>query len=137
MNNTVKRFLVACLLLSIALAGLSAQTAEEPEHFSKTYYVLRIAPHELGYRVIYMTDRGQPEVTYLPMSWFRSAAGKASIYYRWEDSVPYMQVYWLDGEFSHVRLVVPPTFNHPSWSVVPASVDAESAFDVDTLVLHY
>ena len=135
MNRFVKFAIFFFLLTLIPMVSLSA--FEDSEHFSRTFFVIRVAPHNLGYRVIYQTEAGNPVVTYLPIEWFRAAGGRATIQHMWHPSGPHMQVFWRNGEFSHLRLVVAPNFEHSSWSVVPASVDVETAFNVDTLILHY
>jgi hypothetical protein len=132
-----KKTAILAFLLLLGIAGFLSAQEQQTSHFSRTYYITKIAPHQLGYRVIYLTEAGTPFVTYLPMEWFSSAGGKASLQFRWETSAPYMQVFWQNGEFSHMRIVVPPTYDDPSWGVVPASIDATTSFAVDTLVLHY
>ena len=136
MKPASKLALVLAALLFLSGMSVSAQEAES-SYYSRTLYVLRVAPHNLGYRVVYQTEQGTPFATYLPIEWFSNAAGKAAIIYEWDDSAPYMMVYWKDGEFSHLRLFVPPTFDDPAWSVIPPSVDAESEFNVETLRLHF
>lgn len=131
-----QRWTLVCLVLAMALLFAGSIGAQEAL-YSKAYYVIRVAPHNLGYRVVYQTEQGEPAVTYLPIEWFRTAAGKATIIRGWDRSAPYMQVFWKDGNFSHLRLFVVPTYDHPSWGVIPGNVDPASAFNVDELLLHY
>lgn len=130
------RFLMLFTLLLLLGSGIGF-AQEQIEHFSRTYYIIRIAPHQMGYRVVYQTEAGLPFETFMPIDWFVEAGGRASIQRRWDRSAPFMQVFWQNGELSHFRMVVAPTFDHPSWSVFPHNIDPIAAFNVDSLQLHY
>ncbi|WP_052078571.1 hypothetical protein [Spirochaeta lutea] len=127
------------VMLGVPALGAAQETGigAESSYFAKTFYILKIAPHTEGYRVTYLTTAGKSAVTYLPINWFTSAAGKAELIESLNPSVPYMDVYWQDGEFSHLRLFVNPDYNDPSWIAFPSGVNAQEEFATETLVLHY
>jgi hypothetical protein len=135
MKLLTKVFVLFAVLLFLGSGISFAQ--EQTQHFSRTFYILRIAPHQMGYRVIYQTEAGLPFETFMPINWFVEAGGKASIQRRWDRSAPFMQVFWQNGELSHFRLVLAPTFDHPSWGTFPQGIDPVAVFNVDTLQLHY
>jgi hypothetical protein len=48
-----------------------------------------------------------------------------------------MQVFWEDGAFSHVRLVVHADRSDRTWGSLPSDVDYRDEFAVETLQLDY
>jgi hypothetical protein len=132
------------LLVLFGLVGLGGTAVAQEtgigarsEFFAKTFYILKIAPHNLGYRVNYLTTGGQSAVTYLPIEWFTAAAGKAELIESNGAEVPYMTIFWKNGEFSHLRLFVVPNYGDPSWAAFPSGVNPEEEFAIDTLALHF
>jgi len=130
---------LAILLIGALFVGQAAfsQESEDTTMYSRTFFILKITPHNLGYRVVYQTESGGAKATYIPLEWFKGSVNKAQMLYLYDRSGSYMQVFWKDGEFSHVRITVPPNLNAPVWGVLPATVDASSAVAVDTLNLQY
>ena len=135
MKLFTKLFVLIAILLFLG-SGIGFGQ-EQIQHFTRTFYILRIAPHQMGYRVIYQTEAGLPFETFMPIDWFVEAGGKATIQRRWDRSAPFMQVFWQNGELSHFRLVLAPTFDHPSWGTFPQGIDPVAVFNVETLQLHY
>jgi hypothetical protein len=126
---------IVCLSSGFAVA--QEQDDNEGSLFATTIMIQRVYPHSLGYEVVYNKSDLYPAVAYLPGRWFTGAAGKGEIIYTQDDSVPYMNVFYRDGEFSHVRLYVHSNRMHTSWGVARSGRDMDDEFSSDTLELEY
>lgn len=132
--------LLSLVLLVGLVAGIAAaqeQDSEEGSLFAVTIPIERVYPHRLGYEVVYAKSDLYPGVAYLPGRWFTGAAGKGEIIAVQNSAVPYMTVYYRNGEFSHVRLYVHTSRSHSSWGVLRSGVDLTEEFSVETLDLDY
>lgn len=132
--------LLSVILLFGIVAGMAftqEQDSEEDSLFAVTVPINRIYPHRLGYEVVYNKTDLYPAVAYLPGRWFTGAAGKGEIIQERNDAVPYMTVYYRNGEFSHVRLYVHASRSHTSWGVLRSGVDLTEEFSVETLDLEF
>lgn len=136
------RLLLVLLVLVIA-AGVAftqeAETAdgEDPVIYPMTVYLNTVYRHSLGYKIEYNDSELYFQEAYLPGRWFTEAAGMAEIVYSIEKTVPYMVVYYVNGEFSHLRLFVPESPFHSAWDQLPAGLDLQEAFSVESLDLEY
>ena len=80
------------------------------------------------------TDIG---VFYLPLSWFGKAGGKGEIKWGDDNAYPLFTAYYIDGEFSHIRLYLRRDIKDPSWGVLRLTAAEERKFDIDTLEITY
>lgn len=132
-------FIVA--LLVVMVAGFSiAQEAQEPddneaELFVHTVYLNQVFRHRLGFKVTYTAANLDFMQVYLPASWFTQAAGKGELVNTRSHSAPYMEVYYRNGEFSHVRLYVPQNPFHVTWGRLEDEPNVEEKFNKETLEL--
>lgn len=136
----MKRMLPLVLLLCSMVGSLAAQEVDpekESSYFVKTLTVVRVFPHHQGFVVRYATSSGDVATTYLPLRWFNEPAGRAEIIYGHDASYPYLQVYWNDGEFSHVRLFVRESYDDPTWGAIRGTPDLAANFDVDAPELRF
>lgn len=135
------RLLIVLLVLfvsgGVAFAQQETTDEEEPVIYPVTVYLNTVYQHSRGYVVDYNDSELYFQRTYLPGRWFTAAAGQAEILYSMDKSVPYMVVYYIDGEFHHVRLFVHQNPFHSSWDQLPAGIDLEEEFAVDTLQIEY
>jgi hypothetical protein len=125
------------LVASTAAFGQEQNNDEKTDLLAVTVYVQRVYPHSQGYKVIYNRSDLYPGEVYLPGRWFTAAAGRASIIYSNHPSVPYMTVFYENGEFSHARLFVHSNPSHTSWGALPGGQDLSNEFSVDTLEIVY
>ncbi len=134
----IRKSRVVALGLVVGFIALIAAPvfAETPQFYIKTVFVERIHTHRLGYRVEYNRSNFRLGQVYVPYRWF-SPAGQAEIVYANSRSVPYMDVVYRDGEFSHVRLYVHRDAGHPSWVSLPDSEETARRFDTDTFDIRY
>ncbi len=129
---------ILIVLLAAAPTAFGQEQGEEQDTIlAVTVYVQRIYPHSLGYKVIYNQSDLYPGELYLPGRWFTDAAGKAAIIYRNHASVPYMTVYYVNGEFSHLQLFAHSNPAHRSWGALPSDQDLREEFSVETLDISY
>lgn len=120
------------LLLAFLLVVIMAATAADSNLYVKTLYIEKVYQHELGYKIEYRrTNSIYLAVAYFPIEWFSGAAATAQVIYTQDPAVPYVNVYWEDAQFSHLRLYVHPNFNHMSWGSLRGEQDLEEKFAVD------
>jgi hypothetical protein len=129
----VRSFAKLFLILALGLVTLAAfGQIVESDYFVRTIYLNEVLTHQAGMKVNYTApDYSRVEV-YIPNDWFSTAAGKAEIVYTPSESAPYMDVYYNQGEFSHVRLYVKQDRNHLSWGRLEGE-DVGSRFDKETI----
>jgi len=121
------------LLLSIiALFFISVfVSAEESDLYVKTVYIEKIYTHRLGFKLIYPVGTQSLGTLYIPHSWSGYAGARAAVIYGYGDNYPYMEIFWANGEFSHLKLYVMENPYHQSWGVLQNSEVPEGAFDVE------
>lgn len=114
MNLLKKRVLLGLFLIATVVVLTSATTSPL---FTKSVVITKIYPHQLGYRVIYMANDLEHKEVYLPVELFKIDKG-SKIFYGHDKAFPYMQIFWNNGEFSHVKLYVKPDFRDISWGTL-------------------
>ncbi|MFO8063727.1 MAG: hypothetical protein ACQETQ_05385 [Spirochaetota bacterium] len=133
-----KRILIVAILAIMVGGFLGAQEAQnnnDSELFVHTIYLNQVFRHRLGFKVTYTADNLDFQEKYIPSSWFNSAAGKGDLVETGSKSAPYMDVYFRNGEFSHVRLFVRDNPDHVSWGRLGNEANTQENFDVETLEL--
>jgi len=124
--------LLALLVLALFTAGFSAAQSVESPMYAKSLPIQKITSHEKGYRVTYYTAHGDLKTLYIPLEWFyqvsdyKTADGfvKAEIVRGSGPAYPFIQFFWKDGKFHHLRLYVVKNYADRTWGVVK---DGESA----------
>ena len=135
----ISRLLIALALLVVCIPMVSSQeqNGEDVSLQAVTVYVQRVFPHRLGYMVIYNRSDLYPGEVYLPNRWFTDAGGKAEIIRTSHRSAPYMTVFFMGGEFSHVRLFVQDNPAHVTWGALPSDTDLADEFATETIDIVY
>jgi hypothetical protein len=135
---------ISIVLLSLALAAIGASNlaANESPYFVKTVPISTVYNHQLGYRIVYMTNNYQFKTFYIPQSWFAVAGQsgeipKAELVMGNEAAYPYFSVFYLNGEFSHIRLYLRRNLNDMSWGDASRLGNISANFDVETLNLEF
>lgn len=135
------RFLVMLLLLGVLIAAVpvvAQQQGEENDDMQAvTVYAQRVYPHRLGWVVIYNRSDLYPGEVYLPVRWFTEAGARGQIIYSNHPSVPYLTVFYRNGQFDFVRLYVSSNTAHRSWGSLPGGRDYDSFFESDTINIQY
>lgn len=127
--------LLALLVFALFAAGLASAT--DSPMYAKVVPVIRVISDQKGYQVTYLTNHGDPKVIYIPLQWFyqisdfKTADGfiRAEIVRGTGSAYPYMQIFWKDGKFHHLRLFVVDYYGDRTWGVHPDGVDWSSKFD--------
>lgn len=123
--------LLTLLMFALFLTGLVS--ASESPMYAKVVFIQKITSHEKGYKVVYYSAHGDLKVIYVPLEWFYKVNAdyltsdgfvKAEIYRGNGPSYPFMQIFWKDGKFHHLRLFVRDSYADRSWGVVR---DADNA----------
>jgi len=127
--------LLVILAFFLVFGGLASAT--ESTLYAKAVPIQKITSHEKGYRVTYFTSHGDLKTIYIPLEWFyqigdyRTADGfvKAEMVRGRGATYPYIQFFWKDGKFHHLRLFVVDDFNDMSWGIVDLAENLGSKFD--------
>jgi len=128
-------FLIILAVLGQGLSLVAQEKKQESKYKESEYYyfnfpIEKIYAHRLGYVVIYRKGANQMARTYIPVEWFTDAKGKGDfVGIRGGNEWPSMSVYYLNGEFSHVRLRVRVNRSHETWSFVPLNVNIDEYFE--------
>ncbi|MDA3849827.1 MAG: hypothetical protein PF447_00990 [Spirochaetaceae bacterium] len=125
-----KILFILSLLAIMASFTLTAETRES-EFYSVDLMVVSVAPHPLGYKVVYYDKYAQLHDLYIPLEWFQSnPAGIAQIVYGAEKTYPYLTLYYKNAVLDHLRLYVFSNQNDPTWSTLSRQMDLSDEFDV-------
>jgi hypothetical protein len=127
--------LLAALVFALFVAAL-VPAAESPM-YAKVFPIVKITSHEKGYRVAYLTGHGDLKTVYIALEWFypvseyKTADGfvRAELVRGMGPAYPYLQVFWKDGQFHHLRLFVVQSYSDRTWGVVHVGEDFSAKFD--------
>ncbi len=120
------------LVLLLVCAVSIASAAQDPRIYVQTLYIERVYPTTLGYRIDYRLPSSLMLASaYLPIEWFGTPNSIARIVYQQDRSVPFINIFWTDGEVSHVVLYVHRDFNHISWGSLQSTEDLRTRFSVE------
>lgn len=125
------------LVTSIPLAAQTVPQSDMSDYYVTSLVISQIAIGDYGYKVTYLNGRGKLHTAFIPHSWFQKAAGMGELIETWDSAAPFMQVYYKNGVFDHVRLFVIPTYNNVTWTVLTDDEDVESNFQAQDLVIDY
>ncbi|MFW6223710.1 MAG: hypothetical protein ACOC4A_02360 [Spirochaetota bacterium] len=135
----MKKCILIVTMLLVMVAGFSVaqdrQESNESEFFVHTIYLNQVFRHRLGFKVTYTASNLDFKEAYIPTSWFNRAADKGELIETSSQSAPYMDIYYRNGEFSHVRLFVRDNPFHVTWGRLEDEPNAEEKFNRDTLEL--
>jgi hypothetical protein len=111
----------------------------ESEYFYESVAIEKVYNTYRGYVVSYRTSSLGVAQAYLPGEWFEGAAQKGDFLRQGSaDAWPRLQVFYKNGEFSHVRLLVHKNRNHSTWGTIPQGVNLDDKFDgVESVKLQF
>jgi hypothetical protein len=124
--------LVVLLIFLAVISPVFAQNTSGNLPSNVHYFnvsVERVFPSIMGYVVQYRRGVNQISTIGIPNEWFRDAAGRAEMI-RLPPGTdwPSMSVFFIDGEFSHVRLYVHRVRTHSTWGNMPQGADVSRHF---------
>ena len=120
----------------LAASAAVAQDQDEPQVFVKTVPIMKVLAHPLGYKILYVTSSMQVADFYVPYTWFKSG-GKAEVVFGTGAAYPYYSVFYVNGEFDHVKLYLVEKMGHVSWGSMKRTEGDSRKFEVETLDLEY
>ena len=127
-----------CILLLFVLFGsLQALFAQDDDIYVKTVLISKVYPHELGYRLLYIRGDLSIGELYVPREWFESAGGRGDLILGMDRSYPYLSIFWVNGEFSHIRLYLYNDLRHSSYGTFRNAASFVDRFEVDTLEMEF
>lgn len=132
MRQLKRMFAFVCLLGLFLVHGAAVHAEiQMSDTYIKTVYIERVFTHRLGYKIQYNVSNFRIAEALIPHTWF-TPAGQAEIVFANSRSVPYMEVVFRGGEFSHVRLFVHSSPGHPSWVSLQDSEEVTRRFQETT-----
>lgn len=129
----MRRLFVGLILLAAGVSLFAQnQAGDAGSVYVRTMPIIKIYTHQLGYKIYYVTDRGDTASFYAPLEWFHQTGGKGSIIYGLGAQYPYFSIYWVDKKFSHIKLYLIESMLSDTWGVLkePASQVADK-FKID------
>jgi hypothetical protein len=112
----MRKLFVVVVLVAVAVS-LHAQS-EAGSVYVRTAPIIKIYIHQLGYRVYYLTERGDTASFHVPIDWFNETAGRAAITFGVGPQYPYFSAYWVDKKFSHIKLFLIENMQSDTWGVL-------------------
>jgi hypothetical protein len=126
--------MVLCILLTAAAAF--AQDQEEPQVFVKTVPIMKVLVHPLGYKVLYVKSTMEVADFYVPYAWFK-AGGKGEVVFGSGQAYPFFSVFYVNGDFDHVKLYLVEKMGHVSWGSMKRREGDAAKFEVESLNLEF
>jgi len=136
----MKKIVFILIILALA-APVFAQVNNDRD--TKLYVinipVEKIYPSHEGYIIMYKSGASTTGTIGIPNEWFTDAGGRAQLVkLPLASDWPTMSVFFVDGEFSHVRLYTHPAKSHWTWGSVPMGTDVSRFFeDSDSFKLKF
>ena len=123
---------IIIVLVFVALAAPVFAQSPSSESINMYYVnvsVEKIFPSREGYIIQYRNSSSVVAAVGIPIEWFASAGGRAEmVKLPTTADWPTMSVFYVDGEFSHVRLYVHEAKSHHTWGNIPLSTDVSGYF---------
>ena len=129
--------LIALVLFGLAVPLFAEYNVRGDDVFPVHRHIAMIYAHRLGYKIVFVRGNSDFGVVYVPLGWFGKAGGQGEIVWGQERSYPSFTAFYVDGEFSHIRLYLKSNLRDLSWSVLRPSAEEKKMFDVDTLEIEY
>ena len=120
------------LLLVFAVSAFVA--AQESEYYFTTLYIEKVYPSTLGYRIDYRRLNSLSLATaYLPIEWFEGGPDAMAkiVYTSNDEAVPFLNIFWLNAEISHMVLYVDRNMNALTWGSLRNAQGLEERFALE------
>jgi hypothetical protein len=109
------------LILTIILLPFMSFTEEQDNVYVRSIPIVKILQHNLGYKIFYITSSDELAYIYTPISWFSQAGGKGTIVWGRTSEFPYFSIFWINNEFSHIKLFLKEDLRDPTWGTLEAT----------------
>lgn len=137
MNKKFKLFVIAFLVFSIFVSVALWAEIKESELYYVNMQILRIYTHSKGYYIIYRKSGLESGEAFIPYSWFKPQDGRAVMGNHDGRITPYLSYYTKNGEFDHIKLVIPKDPKHLIWGTLKNEHKYDDSFDIEALDLDY
>ena len=132
----MKKTVLIFVFLVVIVSFLSATDYVDDIYF-KNYFITKIYSHVSGYKINIMKSDMDRGVMYIPKKWFNVAGGKGEIIWGRGPEYPYLTIFWVEGEFGHIRLFLYEDMRHPSWAILFNEPGLEEKFDTDVPIIEF
>jgi hypothetical protein len=120
------------LVLVLVIAVSTFAAAQESDLYVTTLYVEKVYPTTLGYRIDYRRQSSLLLATsYLPLDWFGGPEALGRLVYADDNAVPFINVFFRDGEVSHFVLYVDRNINSLTWGSLASTDGLEARFNLE------
>lgn len=117
----LKRIVIILALLCLTQITYNAYT-DQSEYYVKTVPVYKVYIHKSGYIVTYESETLKGHNLFIPYKWMAETnenGQKKAVEIDGNDpSFPYIDIYWKNGQFSHIKLFLKSSKQDPSWGIL-------------------
>jgi len=125
------------LLTLAALVLFVGTVSADSPLYEKSLPIAKITASAQGYKVIYLNAAGDPHTIYVPLDWFYQGSGfstddgftKAELDLGTDPSYPYIQFYWKNGAFHHLKIYARSDKSDSTWGSVRTGDSVADKFD--------
>jgi len=126
----MKKLIFVLIILALAVPAFTqVNNDKDTKLYVINVPVEKIYPSGEGYIVMYRSGSATTGTIGIPNNWFTDAGGSAELVkLPVASDWPTMSVFYVDGEFSHVRLYTHPAKSHWTWGNIPMGTDVSRFF---------
>jgi hypothetical protein len=117
----MRKSILIIVIFMILLLPNNLFSEEQENVYARSVPIVKILQHSLGYKIYYITSADELAYFYAPMQWFTQAGGKGTIVWGRTSEFPYFSIFWVDGEFSHIKLFLKEDLRDATWGVLEAT----------------
>lgn len=126
------------LLLVVGVALFASAQQQQTDLYVQTLYIEKVFATTLGYRIDYRLQSSLLLGTsYLPLDWFGGPNSVGKLVYADDNSVPFINIFWEDGEISYFVLYVSRNISDLSWGTLESNQALQERFNVDEPVFRF
>jgi len=117
----MKRSIFVIIIVILFMLPFISFAQEVENIYVRSIPIVKILSHPLGYKIFYITSSDELAFMYTPKEWFSQAGGKGSIIWGRTNEYPYFSIFWINNEFSHIKLFLKENLSDPTWGVLEAT----------------
>ena len=117
----MKRSVFVIIVVMLFILPFASFGQEVEDIYVKSIPIVKILAHPLGYKIFYITSSDELAFLYTPREWFSQAGGKGTIVWGRTNEFPYFSIFWINNEFSHIKLFLKENLSDPTWGVLEAT----------------
>lgn len=134
----MKRIMLIFILFLFLLQPLRLfSQVPQKDVFVKTAQIIKIYAHVLGYKILYRKSDLTLGEFYVPRSWFRDSAAKGELVWGRSAAYPYFSIFWINGEFDHIRIYAVEDIHSYTWGVLEGGAEMAEFFAIEDLDIEF